>query len=194
MGWRGAPDDLDHARPPTNAAEARRELVRRHLHTVGPTTPESFAEWAGVAARHARTTFDELRDELTDVRTPMGEAVILNDDEEVFRSPDSTPAPARLLPSGDPYLLLWGADRELLVANGAHRDELWPSWVWPGAVMVDGDLVGTWRRSAAVVTISTWRRLPRAARHAVEAEVCSFPLPDIDDEPSVRWTPPTSGR
>jgi hypothetical protein len=59
--------------------------------------------------------------------------------------------------------------------------------VWPGAVLVDGEIVGTWRRALATVTVQTWRRLSRAARDAVEAEAASLPLPDIRGEVVVRW-------
>jgi hypothetical protein len=51
--------------------------------------------------------------------------------------------------------------------------------VWPGALLVDGEIVGTWRRSQGTVTVQTWRRLSRAARDAVEAEAGSVPLPGI---------------
>jgi len=62
MRWDGAerPAIWTVPAPTMDVTEARRELARRHLHAVGPATPESFAEWAGVAARHARTTFAML--------------------------------------------------------------------------------------------------------------------------------------
>jgi hypothetical protein len=37
------------------------------------------------------------------------------------------------------------------------------------------------------VTIETWRRLPSAARQAVEAEAASLPLPGIEGQIVVRW-------
>ena len=96
-------------------------------------------------------------------------------------------APARLLPSGDAYFLLQGADRELLVPDADHRGALWTSRVWPGAVLVEGEVVGTWRRAEATVTIQPWRRLSRAARDAVEAEAASLPLPGVEGRIAVRW-------
>jgi hypothetical protein len=36
------------------------------------------------------------------------------------------------------------------------------------------------------VTIATWERLPLAARHAVEAEAASLPLPGVD-QITVEW-------
>jgi hypothetical protein len=59
--------------------------------------------------------------------------------------------------------------------------------VWPGALLVDGDIVGTWRRKEHVVTVQSWRRLARAARDAVEAEAATLPLPGISEPVVVRW-------
>src|SRR5204863_2149208 len=123
---------------------------------------------------------------LTGVRTPIGDAWILARDEQGFREP-SVPAAARLLPSGDAYFLHWDTGRELLVPDAAQRAELWTSRVWPGAVLVAGEIVGTWRRAVGTVTIQAWRRLTRATRDAVEAEVASLPLPDLHGRVVVRW-------
>jgi hypothetical protein len=97
------------------------------------------------------------------------------------------PAPARLLPSGDAFFLLWGRDRELLVADGRRRGALWTSRVWPGALLVEGEVAGTWRRAQADLSIESWRRLSRAERDAVEAEAAGLPLPGLDSPIAVRW-------
>ena len=44
-----------------------------------------------------------------------------------------------------------------------RRGELWTPRVWPGAVLVNGEVAGTWRRAGAVVTIQAWRRLSSSA-------------------------------
>ena len=95
-------------------------------------------------------------------------------------------APARLLPSGDTWFLLQGADRELLVPNESQRGALWTSRVWPGALLVEGETAGTWRRAGHVLTIQPWHRLSHAQRNAVEAEAGSMPLPGIDRPMDVR--------
>src|SRR5262245_58693406 len=94
------------------------------------------------------------------------------------RHRDSRHPPA-CCPVGDAYFLLQAADRELLVPDTRRRGALWPPRVWPGAVIVDGEIVGTWRRAGAVVHVKPWRRLSRAARDAVVSEADSMPLPDI---------------
>jgi hypothetical protein len=131
--------------------------------------------------------FEALRRSLSPVRTPIGEAWILTRDEPAFRNAPGLVAPARLLPSGDAYFLLQGDDRELLVPDADHRRALWTPRVWPGAVLVDGEIVGTWRRAQARVTIQSWRRLSRRARDTVEVEAASLPVPGIRGEIGVRW-------
>jgi hypothetical protein len=92
-----------------------------------------------------------------------------------------------LLPSGDAYYLLQGDDRALLVPDASRRGELWTSRVWPGAVLVDGEVSGTWRRANEIVTIQAWGRPSRAARQAVEAEAAALPLPGLQGQIVVRW-------
>jgi len=172
--------------PDVDPHEARLELARRYLHVFGPATADAFAEWAGVRAG-GLATFDALGTTLTPVRTPVGDAWILAADEPTMRAPEGRAAPARLLPSGDTYFLLQGADRELLVPEADRRRLLWTPRVWPGAVLVAGQIVGTWRRAQALVTIDAWRRLSRGERDAVEAEAASLPLPGLSGPISVRW-------
>ncbi len=187
--WEGARQPVIWTVPPPDVdpRDARRELARRYLHVFGPGTAAGFAQWAGIKPPRGRAAFDWLAGSLTPVRTPIGDAWILTGDEPAFRAPGGPPAPARLLPSGDAYFLLQGADRELLVPDADHRRELWTPRVWPGAVLVDGEIVGTWRRAQADLTIESWRRLSRAEREAVEAEAASMPLPGIRQRARVRW-------
>jgi hypothetical protein len=189
--WDGArqPEIWSVEAPDTDDDEMRRELARRHLHVAGPSTPASYGSWAGVRSGLAEAVFDHLAGELVPVTTPVGDGWILAADEPSFRSRPGPPAPARLLPSGDAYWLCWGADRELLVEDAHHRDTLWTSRVWPGAVMVDGEIIGTWRRSRHAVTIQPWHDLPVTVRDAVEAEATSFPLPGLDRTVEVSWSP-----
>jgi hypothetical protein len=173
--------------PDIDPYEARLELARRYLHMFGPATPEAFARWAGIRPAGALAAFETLGTLLTPVRTPIGEAWILSQDEPLFRAPPDPTAPARLLPSGDTWFLLQGADRELLLPDEHQRRALWTSRVWPGALLVEGETVGTWRRAEYMLTIQPWHRLSSAQRDAVEAEASSLPLPGINRPMDIRW-------
>lgn len=188
MRWDGARQPIvwTAPQPVMDPQQARLELARRYLHIFGPATAASFSRWAGIGRVEASTAFQALADVLTPVRTPIGDSAILSSDEAMFRSQSGPAAPARLLPSGDAYFLLWGADRELLVPEAKRRAELWTTRVWPGAVLVNGEIVGVWRRSAAEVSIEVWRRLSPAEWQAVEAEALSLPLPGLNCPITVR--------
>jgi Winged helix DNA-binding domain len=187
--WDGShqPDVWHVPAPQMDPHVARLELARRYLHVFGPATPEAFAAWAGMGLLSGINAFKTLGKSLMQVHTPIGEAWILSRDEPLFRSTPGPVAPARLLPSGDTWFLLQGADRELLVLDENQRRALWTSRVWPGALLVEGETIGTWRRAGPVLTIQPWRRLSRAQRNAVEAEAGSMPLPGTDRPMDVRW-------
>src|SRR5205809_367480 len=143
----------DGARAPTlwtvvaadvDPADARRELARRYLHIFGPATADGFARWAGISRRSSTEAFASLEAALLPVRSPLGDAWLLAEDEAPIRAGETVAAPARLLPSGDAYWLLNGAERELLVPRKEQRQLLWTSRVWPGALLVEGEVRGTW--------------------------------------------------
>ena len=187
--WEGARAPLVWSvpAPEISVADARRELARRYLHIFGPSTSERFARWAGVSRRAAGDTFAALEHELLPVRSPLGDEWLLAADEPAVQAPETAPAPARLLPSGDAYFLLDGVERELLVPDAERRQRLWTPRVWPGAVLVAGEIVATWRRAQANMAIEPWRRLTRSERDAVEAEAQSLPLPGVERQIVVQW-------
>jgi hypothetical protein len=187
--WEGArqPEIWTVPPPAADPHDARLELARRYLHIYGPTTPGAFGRWAGTGPRHGGAAFKALGDSLTPVRTPVGNAWILTRDESAFRAAAKTAAPVRLLPSGDTYFLLQGIDRDLLVPDPGQRRALWTPRVWPGALLVGGEIAGTWRRADTVMTVRPWRRLSRAERDAIAAEAESLPLPGIRGRIAVRW-------
>jgi hypothetical protein len=186
--WEGARAPLFWTvpRPTVEPFEARRELARRYLHVFGPGTVASFAKWAGISAKEAKQALDSL--DLTPVKTPIGEAWILESDEDAIREPAQRSSAVRFLPSGDSYWLLHSADqRALLVPDAKERVALWTPRVWPGALLVAGELAGTWRRAMDDLSIEPWRRFTPAERAAVEAEAATMPLPGLERPVAVRW-------
>jgi hypothetical protein len=188
--WEGARRPTVWTVPPPDIGptDATLELARRYLHVFGPATPTGFGKWAGIAVRKAAQAFDTLAGELIAVGTPSGDARILASDEGTMREPPAPAAGARLLPSGDAYTLgVTSEDRALLVPDAGRRAELWTPRVWPGAVLVGGDVLGTWRRAKGRLTIRAWQPLPRAARELVVAEAESLPVPDMSGRMVVAW-------
>jgi DNA glycosylase AlkZ-like len=187
--WEGAraPIVWTVARPKISPADACRELARRYLHIFGPTTATGFARWAGISRRSAADAFSSLEGSLLPVRSPLGDEWLLAEDEVAVRAAETAPAPARLLPSGDAYFLLDGSERELLVPRADQRERLWTSRVWPGALLVAGEIRGTWRRAQHTVRVEAWARLSRAMRDSIEAEARTLPLP-VEREIEVVWS------
>ena len=193
--WDGATTSWRLVEPPTEAPElARLELARRFLRSVGPSTPKEFAWWSGGWAgsfgastrgelSDAQQTFRSLEKELTEVEFEGQKGWTLRTDRA--RLERAVPVETvRLLPAGDPFLA--SADRALLVPQPRFRSELWPKSVWPGALLVNGELVGTWRRQMGRVTVRAWRSLEPEVKEAVEEEVSSMPIESATKE--VRWS------
>ena len=179
--WMVAAPDLD-------PAAASRELARRYLHVFGPSTVDGFARWAGVSRRAAAMCFASLEGSLLAVRTPLGDEWLLAEDEPAARAAEVVEGAVRLLPSGDSYFLLEGAARELLVPRADLRERLWTPRVWPGALLVEDEIRGTWRRAQHIVRIAAWTRLTGPRREAVESEARGLPLPGVGREIEVVWT------
>jgi hypothetical protein len=192
--WEGAraPVVWSVPAPEIDPADACRELARRYLRVFGPTTAAGFARWAGVSRAAAAEAFESLERALVPVRSPLGDEWLLAEDEAAVRDGETAAAPARLLPSGDAFFLLDGTERELLVPRAEQRSQLWTPRVWPGALLVEGEIRGTWRRANHVVRIVPWSRLSRARRDAVEAEARGLPLPGLEREIEVVWEAPAT--
>ena len=187
--WEGARQPAIWTVPPpaVDPRDARLELARRYLRIYGPATPEAFGLWSGIGGRPGAAAFDALGESLTPVAAPTGDAWILAEDESAFRAGPGPAAPARLLPSGDPYILLQGADRDLMVPDAAQRAALWTPRVWPGGLLIGEEIAGTWRRADTVLTVQAWRRLTPAERDAVAAEAQTLPLPGTGRQIVIRW-------
>ena len=152
--------------PPTiDPADACRELARRYLHIFGPTTAQRLRPLGrDHAARGGRCVRRRSRDRCCPSARRSATSGCSQTTSRRCAPPTTAAAPVRLLPSGDAYFLLDGAERELLVPSADQRQRLWTSRVWPGALLVDGEIRGTWRRAQHTVRIDAWARLSRDRR------------------------------
>jgi len=116
------------------------DLLRGLLHLLGPVTPKQAAVFLDSTLKDVKARWPEDA-----VQVERDGASVLDADLAAFDDPPSRP-PVRLL---GPYdLFLQGRDRELLVPDTTHHKALWPAIGRPGAVLADGEVVGTWRPRA----------------------------------------------
>ncbi|GAA0214986.1 crosslink repair DNA glycosylase YcaQ family protein [Saccharothrix mutabilis subsp. mutabilis] len=111
-------------------------LAHDYLALHGPAGPSEVAAYFGAPVKDVKAVWPEDLVEVARGRFLPADRV------SAFENPPE-PDVARLLPPLDPYL---GArDRDLLVPDKAHQKEVWRILGRPGAIMVDGEILGTWR-------------------------------------------------
>ncbi|MGN9812692.1 DNA glycosylase AlkZ-like family protein [Micromonospora sp. BQ11] len=161
-GWPG---------PPT-AATGTTALARTVLRLLGPATPGDVAAFLGTSPTALRPVWPG---DLAEVRVDGRRAWLPAEQLPALRAAEAPPG-VRLLPPGDPFLQ--ARDREVLVPEKAQRSQLWRMIGSPGAVLVDGDVAGTWRakqagRGVLDLTVSPFGRLPARARRSLDEEAAA---------------------
>jgi hypothetical protein len=152
--------------------EALSRLAQRFFTSHGPATIRDFAWWSGLLARDARRGLEAASSEL---------ACEVVDGEKYWRTPsDEQPSPrggrrAHLLPNYDEYIVAYADRRAVYDVHRAASSDPRSSPLFSHTVLVQGRVVGTWRRSvradAVAVTILLTHRLGRADKAAVTGAV-----------------------
>lgn len=162
-GWRSKP----YTRTGTDA-DPRFDVIRGYLRFFGPSDPKAVAAYLDAPVKDVKAHWPTDATEVSVDGTP---GWILADDLDALLDPPEDDA-VRLLGPFDPYLQL--KDRELLIADEAHRKALWPTLGRPGAVAVGGEIVGLWRPRTSgkrfSVELTPWTRLSKAIRAEVDAQ------------------------
>ncbi len=150
---------------------ALREFAFRYFAAHGPATVRDFAWWSSLTLTDARAGLAAARDRLDAFEV---------DGAEYFLRPGLEPAGrgVHLLPGFDEYLLGY-ADRSAPLAP-AHGNAIVPggNGVFRSTVVVDGEVVGVWRRERAakrvVVTLDPFRRITTAAERGVRKKLVRY--------------------
>ncbi|WP_100445118.1 winged helix DNA-binding domain-containing protein [Glycomyces xiaoerkulensis] len=150
---------------PASGTEPRFDPVRAYLRLLGPATFKQAAEFIDSPVKEVKARWPE---DAVEVSVEGRSRWILADDEEALRSAEPSAA-TRLLGPFD--LFLQARDRSTLVPDAARAKELWPVLGRPGAVLVDGEVAGSWRPRKSGkrlrVAVRPWRSLQPAAKRAV---------------------------
>lgn len=150
----------DDARPPAvpERAEGTADALRRYLAVMGPAGAPQFASLLGTTQSAIKPVLGTSQPSL-----PRAAAARLGSAER--------PRLTRLLPPSDPWLQ--DRDREFIVPDPHRRSALWKATGSPGALLVDGEILGTWRARAGKRLSITVTPFEPLARHAVT---------DLDEE------------
>lgn len=157
------------------------DLVRAYLRFFSPARPRDVAGFLDAPLKDVRTHWpeDAVAVDVLDLPTiGRGEpAFALSADLEPLAAAEFGPSrTVRLLGPFDPYLQL--RDRATLVADATHAKELWRGLGRPGAVVVDGEVVGTWRPRASgrklTLAVDHWRRHDAGLADAVAEQAERF--------------------
>jgi len=145
---------------PADTVPAHLDVVRGYLRLHGPATPQQAAQYLDAPVRDVRARWP---DDAVEVRVDGDRRWALAADLD--RLADGPARTTRLLGPFDPYLQT--RDRALLVPDDARAEDLWRTLGRPGAVLVDGEVAGTWRPRKAgrrlAVQVHRWREVDVAA-------------------------------
>lgn len=154
--------------PKRSDPKAVAALAMQYLTYLGPATDAEFAGYLEARRTDVASAWPDDLDEVSvDGRTawlPSGRVDALR----------SAPEPdlVRLLGPFDPYLQ--ARDRNLIVPDKAVHKALWPVLGRPGALLADGEIVGTWRTKSSgaklTVTVEAFGPLPASVWKAVDQE------------------------
>jgi hypothetical protein len=134
-------------------------VVRSYLRLLGPATPKHVADYLDAPVQDVKALWP---DDAVEVAVDGETRWMLADEPGLGAGPPKT---TRLLGPFD--LFLQARDRGLLVPDASHAKTLWPVLGRPGAVLVDGEIAGTWRpRKAGAklkVMVEMWGKHSRPA-------------------------------
>ena len=158
-GWGGPPDGED----------GLARLVTAVLRTHGPARRPDVSGYLDAAPRAIVAAWPD--DDLAEVRVDGRSAWVAADALDALLAAPP-PRLTRLLPRSDPWLA--ARDRELTVPDPARRKEVWRILGSPGALLVDGEVVGTWRAGGSgprlEITVAPFADLSRRTRRELDEE------------------------
>lgn len=129
-------------------AEDRFDVLRNHLRFYGPARIADAATFLDASPKDVKAHWpaDAVEVLISDepaAGRPQPRFLLPEHLDPLMAGGGGEDRTLRLLGPYDPYLQL--RDRPLLVADEAHRRDLWRVLGRPGAIVADGEIIGTWR-------------------------------------------------
>lgn len=152
--------------------EALAVAVERYVRSHGPVHEKDVAGWWGGPLRDVRAAVAALGDRLRSVDLD-GAPLLVHADAD----PPADPV-AVLLPAFDEYLLGYKDRAPVMAPEHAAIVVAGKNGVFAPTVLVDGEVVGTWRRQERAdrveVVVSPFEPLPARTVRAVEGAAASY--------------------
>jgi hypothetical protein len=119
--------------------EALSELIKRYFISRGPATLQDFAWWSGLTLTDAKTGFDVVKSELTNIQV-NGHTYWMPKDQPVINAKASL---AYLLPAYDEFAVAY-SDRTAAV-NSKYLVQA-RHVIFDPSIVINNQVVGTWKR------------------------------------------------
>lgn len=154
--------------------DARQNLALAYLAGYGPASVADFAYWTGLKAGEANRTFEEIKDELVEVkiRETKGSYWMLAEDADAIADIDMKREPeVRFLPEFDP--LIMGHKNKSRILDEAYRRQVFLRLADVAPVfLVNGRVAGTWnyKFTDQSLDISLFKGLGKQEKNTVERE------------------------
>lgn len=129
--------------------EALAKLILRYFSSHGPATLKDFAWWSGLTLADAKAGLEMVRKQVTEIKTRDISYWVA-----IGSLSDKPANPAiYLLPAFDEYLVSY-ADRSAALHAMHHKSVATANGIFYPVVIVNGKVVGTWKRAPANVGAS----------------------------------------
>jgi hypothetical protein len=154
-----------------NRDQALRELGARYFASRGPATPYDFSWWSGLTVGDARHTIEMLGKELERIDVD-GRAYYF--DARLTQLDDASHS-VLLLPIYDETIVAYKDRSGYLQRLAASRTPLPENIVFNHTILLDGQIVGIWKRSASTRALTIeptlFTELNRSELRAIDAAI-----------------------
>ncbi|WP_162315048.1 winged helix DNA-binding domain-containing protein [Pseudoxanthomonas yeongjuensis] len=148
--------------------QALAELARRYFFSHGPATTQDFAWWSGLTLKDVRLAIQLVGTDLE--QETIGDRVYLHAGDAIATN-EGLRAP-QLLPAFDEYLVAY-KDRSDALEARFSRQVIGVNGLFNAGLVIDGRIVGTWKRSLGptgiVIELSPFRALLKKELKALDS-------------------------
>lgn len=135
---------------PASRVSSRLDVIRGYLRLNGPATPQHVAAFIDAPIKDVKAHWP---DDAVEIEVEGDRRWVLESDLAALQA-----ARADVTALLGPFdLYLQAKDRDLLIPDAGRAKALWPVIGRPGAILVDGEIVGSWRprKSGKKLTINS---------------------------------------